>query len=76
MNNPYKIQQEIHVYEPYEALSTFSINISSHTEYYQNMYHKNLYAKILYMAVGGVKSPLVERILVYGFPSYNALKAR
>ena len=56
-------------------MSTFGINISSHTEYYQNMYHKNLYAKILHVAVGGVKSPLVERILVYGFPSYNALKA-
>ena len=37
-----KIQQEIHVYEPYKELSTFGINISSHTEYYLNMDHKNL----------------------------------
>ena len=34
--------KEIHVYAPYEELSTFGINISSHTEYYLNMDHKSL----------------------------------
>ena len=33
VTNAKKIQ-EIHVYAPYEELSTFSINFSSHNEYY------------------------------------------
>ena len=45
VTNAKKIQQEIHVYAPNEELSTFGMNISSHTEYYQNMYHKDLYTK-------------------------------